>query len=171
MKALRPFLVRGINACAEAQDHSEYSVFRKHTLALLRHYFRLSMEHGRVPSVLGGGSMRAKVSHHRAYTLEDETILLLDMERCMTRELNACELKLVALTVFMDLTFEESARSMSMNERHLRRIYPDALNRLTRAFGESGFLNIPELRRHEKKPMGRVTVGEMKANAASIERR
>lgn len=163
------FLVPAIQACTkdEGEDLSEYSMFRKHTMALLRYYFRLSMEHGRIPSVLGGAVSRARISHYRMHTLEDDTILLHDLEQCMTNELELEELKLVALTVFLDHTFEESAKLMAISERHVRRMYPEVMNRLTRSFAERGFLTIPELRPAMRKPV-RSWRPEMEASASAF---
>ncbi len=163
-----PFLVKELAASVEScsEDLSEWSMFRKHTLALLRHFFRLSMEHGRVPCMLGSSVTRARISHRRMHTLEDDTILLHDIERCMTRELNECEMKLVALMVFLEHTIEETARTMNLCERQVYRMYPDALNRLTRAFSEHGLLNIQELRPTLRKPMASMRLENVEASAA-----
>src|SRR6266567_1055590 len=151
------FLVKELSACIEEpeEDLSEYSMFRTHTLKLLQHYLRLSLDYGRIPSVLGGEVMRARVSHSKLHTIEDETIFIHDMNRCLERELDGEELRLLALIVFMEHTFEEAAVILQYSEKQLRRNFPPIMDRLTRAFFQREFLNQAKLMGSVKKPMGR----------------
>jgi len=89
MKIKGLFLVKELsaNVAEPDEDLSEYSIFRKHTLKLLRHYLRLSLDYGRIPSVLGGESMRARVSHTRMHSIEDDTIFIHDVSRCLEQVL------------------------------------------------------------------------------------
>jgi hypothetical protein len=161
------FLVKELSACVEREyeDLSEYSMFRAHTLKLLRHYLRLSLDYGRIPSVLGGEMMRARVSNTRMHTIEDETIFIHDMNRCLERELDGDELRLMALIVFMEHTFEEAALILHYSEKQLRRKFPPIMDRLTRAFFEREFLNHEKLMGGTKKPMGRAQINTIRANA------
>ena len=162
------YLVKELSANVEEsnEDLSEFSIFRKATLRLLRYYFKLSLDYGRIPSVLGGEVMRSRVSHAKMYTIEDETIFLHDMNRCMEQELGEMELKILALVVFMDHTFEQTGAILQYSEKQVRRIFPNVIDRLARAFFEREFLNRAELMEGKKKPMGRARPGDLMACAA-----
>lgn len=166
------FLVKELSANVETRDDgedlSEYSIFRSHTLKLLRYYFKLSLDYGRIPSPLGGQGTRSRVSHVKMYTVEDDTIFLHDMSRCMEQELSETELKIVALVVFMDHTLEETGAILQYCEKQVRRMYPSALDRLTRAFFERKFLNRTHLMDGRKKPMGRAGADELNACASAM---
>jgi hypothetical protein len=168
MKKNGLFLVKEMQACVERanEDLSEYSMFRAHSLKLLRHYLRLSLDYGRIPSVLGGESMRARVSHTRMHTIEDETIFIHDMNRCLEQLLDEEELRLLALIVFMDYTFEEAATLRQYSIRQTYRMFYDLMDRLTKAFFDREFLNREKLMCTTKKPMGRARPDSIKACAA-----
>ena len=59
--------------------------YRKYTEALLRRYVRMSLEAGRVPSLLGQEMFRAKVTHYRIASFEDVVIFLHDIEHCLAQ--------------------------------------------------------------------------------------
>jgi hypothetical protein len=162
------YLVKELSANVEdsSEDLSEFAIFRKQTLGLLRYYFKLSLDYGRIPSVLGGEVMRSRVSHTKMYTIEDDTIFLYDMNRCLEQELSETELRMLALVVFMNHTYEESGAILQYSEKQIRRIFPNVTDRLTRAFFERDFMKRPELMEGKKKPMGRARPGDLMANAA-----
>src|SRR5580700_7049064 len=56
-----------------------FAFYRKHTLALLHRYLRISMEIGRAPSALGRIVLRGRVSSYRLRTFEDGMIFVLDV--------------------------------------------------------------------------------------------
>ena len=164
------FLVKDFHACVERvndEDLSEYSMFRAHSMKLLRHYLRLSLDYGRIPSVLGGEAMRARVSHTKMHTMEDETIFIHDMNRCLKQVLDEEEVRLIALIVFMDYTFEEAASMRKYSIRQTYRMFYDLMDRLTKAFFDREFLNREKLMGTMKKPMGRVRPDSIKACATS----
>ena len=167
MKHKGLFLVKELSASVADRDEdlSEYSIFRKHTLKLLQHYLRLSLDYGRIPSVLGGESMRARVSHTKMHTIEDDTIFIHDMSRCLEKELNEDELRLMALVVFMDFTFEEASEKRGYSIRQTYRMFYDLMDPLTRAFFVRGFLDQEKLMENKKKPMGRARPETIEANA------
>ena len=162
------FLVKELSANVEEcdEDLSEYSIFRTHTLKLLQHYLRLSLDYGRIPSVLGGQVTRARVSHTKMHSMEDDTIFIHDMSRCIEQELTDEELRLIALIVFIDHTFEEAAKILGYSEKQLRRIFPGIMDRLTRALFDRELLSREKLMAGKKKPMARVRPGVIEANAA-----
>ncbi len=46
------------------EDLSEYSLFRRHTRALLRHYFARTTQKGRMPSIWTNSMSRSRISHY-----------------------------------------------------------------------------------------------------------
>ena len=58
-------------------------LYRDRTLSLLRRYLRLSVEVGRLPSLLGRELFRARITAYRVGTFEDAVIFVHDMERSL----------------------------------------------------------------------------------------
>jgi hypothetical protein len=162
------FLVKELSANVEKcdEDLSEYSIFGAHALNLLQHYLRLSLDYGRIPSVLGGLVTRARVSHTKMHSMEDDTIFIHDISRCLEQELKEEELRLMALIVFMDHTFDEAAAMQGYSLRQTYRMFYDLMDRLTRAFFDREFLDREKLMGVVKKPMGRARPGTIEASAA-----
>jgi hypothetical protein len=69
----------------EITPRPEISLYRGRTVGLLRRYFRMSMELGRMPSVISRDFFRAKVTSYRMTSFEDVVILVHDVERCLQR--------------------------------------------------------------------------------------
>jgi hypothetical protein len=57
-------------------SRDELRAYRDRTIALLRRYFMLSIETGRLPSLLGREFFRAKCSSYRLVTFEDAVIFV-----------------------------------------------------------------------------------------------
>jgi hypothetical protein len=129
-----------------------YAFYRKHTVALLRRYLRVSMELGRTPSILGNVVFRGRASSYRMTTFEDLLIFVFDIEKCLKR-LDRASQTVVARMVLEDYTAAETAAITSDSERSVMRIYGEALDRLTREFLEFGLLdpNVENLSRGEAK--------------------
>jgi len=108
----------------------ELSIYRDRTIALLRRYFRLSCELGRLPSVLGREIFRAKVTSYRMHTFEDVVIFVHDMERCVEK-LDAASRELLSRIVLQEYTHDETATLLGCTRRTVERRYPVALDRLT----------------------------------------
>ena len=133
----------GIEGAADSSEMPELWMYRDRTLALLHRYFRMSIEVGRLPSILGREFFRAKVSHYRAHTFEDAVVFVLDVERCLER-LDEVSRRLIAYRVFQDYTQEETARLLHCTGRSVGRRYPEVLDRLTQLFQENGILETLE---------------------------
>jgi predicted DNA-binding protein (UPF0251 family) len=97
---------------------------------MLRRYFRLSLDLGRLPSILGGEVFRGVVSSSRMHTFEDFVIFVHDMERCMEK-LDPASLETIAALVFLDQSQEEAAKSLGLSRRQVERRYSTALDRLS----------------------------------------
>jgi len=134
--------------CRQVLD-PELSLYRQRTIALLRRYFRMSIELGRLPSVIGREFFRAKISSYRMSSFEDVVILVHDVDRCLGR-LELFEQELVARVILQDYSHSEAAVVLHCTRRTVTRRLPEALDLLSKIFLETGLL----------KPMGEKRPGE-----------
>jgi predicted DNA-binding protein (UPF0251 family) len=120
-------------------DDPHLWLYRERTVALLKRYLRLSVEVGRLPSLLGREFFRTRVTTYRVGTFEDAVIFVHDVERSLGK-LNEQERKLLAIIVFQEHTHDEAARRMRWWRRTLTRRYHMALDQLSQIFLEGGLL-------------------------------
>lgn len=123
-------------AAATAPDLRPY---RDRTRALLRRYFQMSIELGRLPSLVGREFFRSRVTSYRMHTFEDAVIFVHDTESCLER-LDPFSQQLIARIVFQDYTLEETAALVGCGRRTVVRRYPRALDRLSELFLEADLL-------------------------------
>jgi hypothetical protein len=105
-------------------------LYRDRTVALLRRYMRLSIEVGRMPSLLGREFFRTRVTSYRSSTFEDSVIFVHDVERSL-EELNEFEKKLIAKIVLQQFSKEEAGRLLGCGYRTVERLFPEALDRVS----------------------------------------
>lgn len=117
--------------CEFLEGERALPLYRGQTERMLRRFFHLSLDLGRLPSVLGGQAFRAKVSSSQAHTFEDYVIFVHDIERCL-EELDPSSLETIAAVVFLDQSHEEAAVSLGLSRRQVERRYGAALDRLSR---------------------------------------
>ena len=110
------------------EEVSPWAIYRNHTVVLLRKYFRMSLELGRMPSLLGGELFRAKVTAYKVHTFEDSVIFVHDVERCLEK-LDPLSRLLIGKVIFQEFTREEMAVQLRVHERHLRRRLLEGLDR------------------------------------------
>jgi hypothetical protein len=60
-------------------------LYRERTVALLRRYLRISIEVGRLPSLLGRELFRSKVTSYRMSSFEDGVIFVHDVEQAVDK--------------------------------------------------------------------------------------
>lgn len=113
--------------------------YRDRTRALLRRYFRMSIELGRLPSLVGREFFRARVTSYRLHTFEDAVIFVHDIETCLHR-LDPFSQQLIARVVFQDYAQEEAARLLHCTDRTVRNRLPRALDRLSGLLLKAGLL-------------------------------
>jgi DNA-directed RNA polymerase specialized sigma24 family protein len=123
----------------ESGRNPDLWVYRESTIAILRRFLRLSLETGRVPSLLGREFFRAKVSHYRMYTFEDVVIFVHDVERCLEL-LDDFSRELIARITLQEYTQEETAELLHCCRRTIIRTYPEALDRMSEIFLAAGIL-------------------------------
>lgn len=111
----------------------DLSAYHDRTIALLRRYFRMSLEIGRMPSVLGREVFRARVTSYRVQTFEDAVIFVHDVERCVER-LEPFSRQMIARVILQDYTLEEAASLLGCARMTVYRLFPGALDELSALF-------------------------------------
>lgn len=124
-------VVRPIRRAAGRETpRPELAFYRKYTEGMLRRYVQLTMEAGRVPSMLGREMFRGRVTSYRVRSFEDVVIFRLDMERCL-RKLDTEEMQLIRRIGLQEYTQGEAALMLGMSLRTCVQRYGQALDRLT----------------------------------------
>jgi DNA-directed RNA polymerase specialized sigma24 family protein len=132
-------------AAAERDDNEigrnpDLWLYRERTIALLKRYLRLSVEVGRLPSLLGRELFRSKVTAYRMASFEDAVIFVHDVERAVAN-LDGFARDLVSTIVFQDYSQEEAAEVLQCGRRTVCRQFPDAIDRISEMFLAGGLLN------------------------------
>jgi hypothetical protein len=134
--------MRHMSRLPSSPDHNDsrdLRIYRDRTWALLRRYHAVSMETGRLPSILGRECFRARVTSYRMTSFEDAVIFVHDVERCLER-LDSFSQSLIAKIVLQEYEFEEAARLLGSPLRTVERRFPAALDALSRIFLDRGVL-------------------------------
>jgi hypothetical protein len=108
-------------------------MYRGRTVALLRRYMRLSLETGRLPSVIGREFFRAKITAYKATTFEDRVIFVHDVENCLER-LAPFDQQIIARLILQEHDHEGTARLLHSARRTIERRLPELLDELSEEF-------------------------------------
>jgi len=111
----------------------EMAFYRKYTEGILRRYVRMSMEVGKVPSLLGREMFRAKVTGYRVEGFDDAVIFVHDVEKCLEK-LEEEQRRLIVRIALQQYTILETAELMRLKPKTVVRRYRQAIDRLTRVF-------------------------------------
>lgn len=131
-------VMNGAPGVAEAPK-VEVAFYRKYTEGMLRRYLRLSMETGRVPSLIGREMFRGNVTSYRVRGFEDVVIFCHDMEKRLAR-LEPVERELIKRITLQQYTQGETAGMLGMSLRSCIRRYGTAIDRLTELLLEAEML-------------------------------
>ncbi len=134
--------------------------YRGQTLAIIRHFFEMSSQFGRLPSILGREFFRAKVSHHAIPSFEDQALFSHDVQHSLMK-LGASELEVLTLVGLYDLNLDEAARMLHCSAGYLSQRFAEALANLTQIFLDSGML----LREHPDRRQAQMKGRELPASA------
>jgi len=116
---------------AERTPSTGLAFYRKYTEAMLRRYMKLSMERGRVPSLLGRELFRGNVSSCKVSAFDDVVIFVHDVETCLGKLAPALR-HLVRRVALEEYTLEEAAAMLGISLRTIIRRYAEAIDLLTR---------------------------------------
>src|SRR5664280_680070 len=94
----------------------QMAFYRKYTEALLQRYVRMSMEAGKVPSLLGQEMFHGRVTSYRVESFEDVVIFLHDVGKCLKR-LDTEQQQLISRIALQQYTLGETAELMGLKPR------------------------------------------------------
>ena len=117
----------------------ELAFYRKYTEGMLRRYLNLSMEAGRVPSMLGKEMFRGHVTSYKVHGFDDVVIFVHDVEKCL-KKLTETQQTLIERIALQEYTQGETAQLLRMSLRTVVRRYAEAVDVLTSIFLEAGLL-------------------------------
>jgi hypothetical protein len=111
----------------------EMAFYRKYTEGLLQRYVRLSMESGKVPSLLGQEMFRGKVTSYQVGSFVDSVIFVHDVDKCIAK-LDEEQQQLISRIAIQQYTLAEAASLLGLRPRTVVRRYGQAVDRLTKVF-------------------------------------
>jgi hypothetical protein len=124
----------------EIDPRPETLCFRAQTLAIMRHFFELSCQVGRLPSLLGREFFRARVSHHAIPSFEEQAVFVRDVEICLER-LSDEQAELITLIGLYDFSRDEIAAMLHCTLQWVNHQAAKALDSLSEIFLQAGVLN------------------------------
>jgi DNA-directed RNA polymerase specialized sigma24 family protein len=138
------FVVRGVEPgepepTSALDRNPDLWLYRRRTAALLRRYMKLSLEAGRLPSVIGREFFRAKVTAYKGTTFEERVIFVRDVESCLER-LSRFDQGIIARLVLQEHDHERAARLLNCARKTLERRLPELLDELSEVFLSVGLL-------------------------------
>ena len=138
------FVVRGLEPgepepTSALDRNPDLWLYRRRTAALLRRYMKLSLETGRLPSVIGREFFRAKVTAYKGTTFEDRVIFVHDVEGCLER-LSRFDQGIIARLVLQEHDHERAARLLNCARKTIERRLPELLDELSEVFLRVGLL-------------------------------
>ena len=136
---LKQFVNQPPARAVEFDPEPETICFRGQTLSIIRHFFEISSQLGRLPSILGREFFRAKVSHSFIPSFEDQAVFIHDVETAI-RQLSDQESEIVTLVGLYDLSHEEAAAILACSVGWVSQRYSEAIATLTSIFLEVGLL-------------------------------
>ena len=126
-------------ASTGSYTEAELWLYRDRTMGLLRRYRRISIEVGRLPSLLGRELFRTRVSSYHVTSFEEAVIFVRDVE-CRLQKLNEFDRKLLTRIIFQEYTHDEAAQMLGCWRRTIGRRFAEALDRLSGFLLDAGLL-------------------------------
>ena len=139
-----PFQVIAVGRTRQERDATECQradamFFRAQTLAIVRHFYEIACQVGRLPSILGREFFRARVSHHAIPSFEEQAVFVHDVERALGR-LNEQDAEVIGLVGLFQYSLDEVAELLGRSRSCVVQRYADSVDRLAELFLEAGLL-------------------------------
>jgi len=125
--------------CTHLTPREDLWLYRHRTIALLRKYFQMAIDLGRLPSLLGREFFRTRVTSYTRASFEDCVVFVHDVERCFDALERSSQL-LIARIVLQDYTQAEAAVFLGCSRRTVIRKFPEAIDDLTALLLDRGIL-------------------------------
>jgi hypothetical protein len=123
----------------ELDPRPEAVCYRGQTLAIMRHFFELSSQAGRLPSLLCREFFRAKVTHHAIPSFEEQAVFVRDVELCLER-LSDEHAEMIQLIGLYDFSADEIAAMLRRSRTWVYQRVAEAVDALTEIFLQAGLL-------------------------------
>ena len=123
----------------EIDPRPEILCYRGQTFAMVRHFFELSSQVGRLPSLLGREFFRARVSHHAVPSFEDQAVFVRDVELCFAR-LSEQHAEMITLVGLYSFSRDEVAEMLRASKSWVNNRVAEALDALSEIFLNVGLL-------------------------------
>src|ERR1035441_9038422 len=131
----------------ELDPRPEILCYRGQTFAMVRHFFEISSQVGRLSSLLGREFFRARVSHHAIPSFEDQVVFVRDVELCLER-LSEQHAEMITLVGLYSFSRDEVAEMLRCSKAWVNNHVAEALDALSEIFLQAGLLreNRPDRR-------------------------
>ncbi len=123
----------------EFDPRPEILCYRGQTLAIVRHFFEISSQVGRLPSLLGREFFRARVSHHAIPSFEDQAVFVRDVELCFAR-LSEPHAEMITLVGLYSFSRDEVAEMLRASRSWVNNRVAEALDALSEIFLQARLL-------------------------------
>lgn len=123
----------------EIDPRPEISCYRGQTFAIVRHFFEISSQVGRLPSLLGREFFRARVTHHAIPSFEDQAVFVRDVELCFAR-LSEPHAEMITLVALYSFSRDEVAQMLRASKAWVNNRVAEALDALGEIFLQAGLL-------------------------------
>jgi hypothetical protein len=117
----------------------DIAVYRRYTEAILRRYTVMSLEAGRVPSLLGRELFRGKVTNYRVSGFDDVVIFVHDVSQCLSR-IATEHREIIERLALQQHSLEETSELLSIHRSSIVRRYMIALDLLSQVFLDAGMM-------------------------------
>lgn len=145
----------------EIDPRPEMLCFRGQTFALVRHFFELSCQAGRLPSLLGRELFRSRVSHHAIPSFEDQVVFVRDVELCLAK-LSEEHAEIITLVGLYDFSHDEVGEMLRCSKAWITQRFAEALDSLSEILLQADLLS----ERHPDRRQRQVTNRSIPANVA-----
>jgi hypothetical protein len=123
----------------ELDPRPEILCYRGQTFAMVRHFFEISSQVGRLPSLLGREFFRARVSHRAIPSFEDQVVFVRDVELCFAR-LSEQHAEMITLVGLYSFSRDEVAEMLRCSKAWVNNHVAEALDALSEIFLQAGLL-------------------------------
>lgn len=123
----------------EIDPRPEILCYRGQTFAIVRHFFEISSQVGRLPSLLGREFFRARVTHHAIPSFEDQVVFVRDVELCFAR-LSEPHAEMITLVALYSFSRDEVAVMLRASKTWVNHRVAEALDALGEIFLQAHLL-------------------------------
>ena len=124
----------------EPDPRAESVCYRGQALAIINHFFELSSQAGRLPSLLCREFFRAKVTHHAIPSFEEQIIFVRDVELCLER-LSDEHAEMIQLVGLYDFSNQEIGAMLHRSLTWVWQRVTDAVDALVEVFLQAGLID------------------------------